>query len=167
MADNFYDSISSGYNELHGEEQLKKLRIIKEKLKPRSNQKLLDVGCGTCLSWPIFNCVMTGIEPSGALVEQSDAGADVVVDGAENLLKYFSRDYFDFVICVTVAHHFSDPEKVFSDLIKVGKNSCVYGFSLLKKSANFAELARLIRGNFSVSEEIDEAKDLILICKKK
>ena len=45
----YYDDISSGYEELHKEEQLKKVSSIKKHLKVNSSDKLLDVGCGTGL----------------------------------------------------------------------------------------------------------------------
>ena len=44
---NYYNEISEGYEELHKEEQEKKIDIIKDWLKPAPNEKLLDVGCGT------------------------------------------------------------------------------------------------------------------------
>ena len=43
----YYDQISQGYEELHKEEQLKKVELIKKHLKLNKENKLLDVGCGT------------------------------------------------------------------------------------------------------------------------
>ena len=60
----YYDDISPGYNELHKEEQLNKLRIIKENLEINKSDRLLDVGCGTGFSLEYFDCDSTGLEPS-------------------------------------------------------------------------------------------------------
>ena len=47
---NYYDKIAKGYEELHKEEQLKKIKLIKTILKVNPTDKLLDVGCGTGLT---------------------------------------------------------------------------------------------------------------------
>ena len=48
-----YNHIAKSYNELHKEEQIKKLDIIKKNIKIIS--PLLDVGCGTGISTNYFN----------------------------------------------------------------------------------------------------------------
>ena len=40
----YYSSISKGYDELYGEEQLNKLSIIKNSIKINKSAKMLDVG---------------------------------------------------------------------------------------------------------------------------
>ena len=40
----YYDSISKGYSELHREEQLNKIRIIKENLDINQSDLMLDIG---------------------------------------------------------------------------------------------------------------------------
>ncbi|MFW9880705.1 MAG: class I SAM-dependent methyltransferase, partial [Candidatus Thorarchaeota archaeon] len=45
----YYSGISEGYDELHKEEQLKKIKKVIELLKIKDNEKVLDVGCGTAL----------------------------------------------------------------------------------------------------------------------
>ena len=44
----YYSSIAKGYDELHKEEQLKKLQIIAKHIKPKG--LLLDIGAGTGIS---------------------------------------------------------------------------------------------------------------------
>ena len=43
----YYDEIASGYEELHSEEQLAKIGLIKDHFRVTVKDKLLDVGCGT------------------------------------------------------------------------------------------------------------------------
>ena len=46
MKTNYYDSIASGYDELHLDEQIKKLKIIEGLIDIKLETRLLDVGCG-------------------------------------------------------------------------------------------------------------------------
>ena len=65
----FYNSIAKGYDELYSEEQEIKHRIIKENLKIKNTDLLLDVGCGTGLL--DFNCNTIGMDPSFELLRQN------------------------------------------------------------------------------------------------
>src|SRR3989338_5642321 len=66
----YYNSISEGYEELHREEQEKKLAIIKQKLQITSEDRLLDVGCGTGITSQ-FDCKVTGVDPAKRLIEKA------------------------------------------------------------------------------------------------
>jgi len=70
MEKSYYDSIAEGYNELHGDEQRKKMKIIKEKININPKTRILDVGCGTGISSD-FNCHCIGIDPSKDLIEEA------------------------------------------------------------------------------------------------
>lgn len=76
----YYDSIAPGYDELHGTEQLEKIKIVQEFLSTdpelffNSDLVLLDVGCGTgtglsTLSLPISR---VGLEPASKLIKQAN-----------------------------------------------------------------------------------------------
>ena len=66
----YYDSIAKGYNELHKEEQINKLDIIKKNIRISKRTRLLDVGCGTGLSSE-FDCFVVSIDPSIKLLKQN------------------------------------------------------------------------------------------------
>jgi len=154
----YYDDIASGYNELHKQEQLNKLRIIKHNLNIKKDSSLLDVGCGTAFSLEYFNCSKTGIDPSFHLLKQSKS--HVVCGMAEYLpLKDNS---FDFVISITSIHNFNNIEKALLEMKRVGKN---FGFSILKKSKEFELIKKLIEKNFLITNTLEEDKDIILIGK--
>ena len=67
----YYDEISEGYEELHKEEQEKKIAIIKPLLRLDPEDKLLDVGCGTGLTTEAWNCKRYGIDPAKKLLERA------------------------------------------------------------------------------------------------
>lgn len=155
----YYDDIAKGYDELHKEEQLKKLTIIKENI--NVGDSLLDVGCGTGFSLEFFKAKRkVGIDPSKELVRQCKY--ECLVGKAENLP--FPDNSFDTVICVTAAHHFDDLKAGLREIKRVAKKNVA--FSLLKRSKKFNSLKRFIREMFTVLKEIDEDKDLIFICEK-
>ncbi len=66
----YYNKIAPGYNELHSDEQKKKLMIISNYLDIKPHNRLLDVGCGTGFSSEILNCQIIGLEPSKEMLIQ-------------------------------------------------------------------------------------------------
>lgn len=153
----YYDGISQGYNELHGEEQRKKLEIIKPKVKVGSHDKLLDVGSGTGIALEFFSCFKVGVDPAFELVKQS---INNPVQGCAEALPFKDKS-FDVVISVTAIHNFSDFEKGLEEIKRVGKKKFV--LSVLKKSSKAGEIDWFIRQMFPVREIVDEEKDLIYL----
>lgn len=160
---NFYKLISKGYNELYGEEQEIKHRIIKDNLEIKNNDLLLDVGCGTKHS--DLNCSVIGIDPSIELLRQNnplDHISNKILARAENIP--FKDNTFDKVISVTSMHNFDDIEKGIKEIKRVGKED--FAFSILKKSNKFNLIENNIMENFDVKKIIDGKQDWIFICQK-
>ena len=157
----YYNKISKGYTKLHKEEQLKKLSIIKNNIKIKKSDLLLDVGCGTGIS-SNFNCKVIGIDPSFQLLKLNKNKNKFLGD-AEKLP--FKSNFFDFVISVTVVHNFKDIERALKEIKRVGKNNFV--FSILKRSNRFNEIKKLIKKYFRIEKEIEEYKDIIFFAKTK
>lgn len=159
---NFYKLIAKGYNELYGEEQEIKRRIIKQNLEIKNNDLLLDVGCGTGHD---FTCSIIGIDPSIELLRQNnplDHISNKILARTENIP--FKDNTFDKVISVTSMHNFDDIENGISEIKRVGKND--FAFSILKKTKNFDLIERKIKENFVIKKIIDGKKDWIFICSK-
>lgn len=155
----YYDIISKSYNELHKEEQLNKLSIIKANIKIAKGTKILDVGCGTGISSG-FDCRVVGIDPSIKLLKQNKNSK--VLGIAENLP--FKNSSFEHVISVTSIHNFTDVEKSISEMKRVGRQYFV--FSVLKRSNKFGNIKRLIEGSFKIEKTVEHAQDVIFFCKK-
>ncbi|MBD3303714.1 methyltransferase domain-containing protein [Candidatus Woesearchaeota archaeon] len=155
---NYYDETARGYNELHGEEQLKKLKIIANEIKVNKDTKLLDVGCGTGLSAKVFYCNITGIDPSKELLKQCPF--KTIKAKAESLP--FKGNEFDVVIAVTSIHNFDDIEAGLKEIKRVGKDW--FALTVLKKAGNADEILEKIKQIFKIKQQIKEGKDRILIC---
>ena len=154
---NYYDETAEGYNELHGAEQLQKLKIIANEVKTTKDTKLLDVGCGTGLSAKVFSCNITGIDPAEKLLKQTNFRT--IKAKAEALP--FKDNEFDIVIAVTSIHNFDDIEKGLKEIKRVGKNQ--FALTVLKKAKNASQIIKKIKEIFIVIKEIDEDKDKIFI----
>jgi demethylmenaquinone methyltransferase/2-methoxy-6-polyprenyl-1,4-benzoquinol methylase len=159
----YYDEISEGYNELHKEEQLKKVKIILDKLKLKRKDKLLDVGCGTGFYLDLFDCDVTGVDLSEKLLEQYKGEHQVILGSAESL--DFPDNSFDIVMSITAIHNFENIEKGLKEIQRIGKDRFV--FSVLKRSSKYELIEKLINELFIVNEKIEEDKDIILFCSKK
>ena len=155
----YYGFIANGYNELHREEQLNKLIIIKNNINIKKDKKMLDVGCGTGISSG-FECFAVGIDPSIGLLRQNKNDKKLL--GAAEMLPFKSNS-FDYVISVTSIHNFNNIKKSIDEMKRVGRQNFV--FSVLKKSKKFNTIKNLIEKNFKIGKVIEEGKDTIFFCK--
>lgn len=149
----YYSSIAEGYNKLHKEEQLEKIKeILKTLTEKEINSKILDVGCGTALYSSFFKNY-TGIDPSKGMIKQTKA--NVIQGQAENLP--FKDDSFNIVISISAIHNFKDYKKAVEEMHRVAKNKII--ITLLKKSKYFNK----IKEHLKDFKKIDQKVDLILI----
>ena len=154
---NYYDKIAQGYDGLHKEEQLKKLKIIKNYFKPKQDDSLLDVGCGTGISSD-FKCKVIGIDPSIELLKLNK-NKNIIQAQAENLP--FKDNTFDVVVSLTAIQNFKNLENGIKEIKRVGKKRFV--LTILKKSKKISEIKRFIEKNFNVKKMIEEEKDLVFL----
>jgi demethylmenaquinone methyltransferase/2-methoxy-6-polyprenyl-1,4-benzoquinol methylase len=169
---NYYDGIASGYDELHGEEQLKKLELIGKELRTdtqlkdfiKPTYKLLDVGCGTGISTGFFKAKEKyGVDPSKSLIRIARKNYPTItftVGSAEQLL--YKDKQFDIIISLTAIQNFDNLEKGLNEIKRVGKH---YILTFLKKSLKRERIEELIQKKFNVIKKIEEEKDVIYFCK--
>jgi ubiquinone/menaquinone biosynthesis C-methylase UbiE len=157
----YYNSISKSYNELHGKEQLKKLEIIKQHIKPKKDDILLDVGCGTGISTSPFNCIKIGVDPSIKMLKQAK-NAFYMKSYAEKLP--FKDNSFDYVISVTAVHNFKNIKKGLEEIKRVAKKDVV--LSILKRSSKFKYIEKTIKKLFKIKNIVEEEKDIIFFAKR-
>lgn len=168
---NYYDAIASGYDELHEEEQLTKLRIIEDELTNNPElrdfinpeYKLLDVGCGSGISTRFFNVKeRQGIDPSKELIKiaiRKDPKGRYLVCNAEDMP--FTGNEFDIVISLTAIQNFNDIEKGLEKIRRAGKR---FILTFLKKTEKKDLIESIIEKKFSIIKKIGEGKDSIYFC---
>ncbi len=160
----YYNETAAGYNELHGEEQLRKARTILAYLKEHhliyDATRLLDVGAGTTHATSIFPGDKTALEPAKELLKQAkDASIKLVHGNAEDLP--FADKWFDIVISLTAVHNFTDIPKGISEMKRVASKFVI--ITVLKKSPKFSTIDKLIRNTFKVEKTLDDPTDALYI----
>jgi ubiquinone/menaquinone biosynthesis C-methylase UbiE len=156
---NYYDEIAQGYEELHKEEQEKKIELIKSHISINPNDKLLDVGCGTGLTTEPWGCSCYGIDPSKGLLERARQRDKIEYKLAPAEDIPYPDDFFDIVVSVTAIQNFDDVKKGLNEIKRVCKNKVVLSF--LKKSTEKDLISSIIKELFKIKEIIEEEKDLI------
>ncbi len=166
---NYYDEIAEGYEELHKEEQLKKLDLIMGNVNEALvDGPILDVGCATGFSLDILaknyskSCV--GIDPSKKLIEKYTGDQEIILGCAEELP--FPDDNFSLIVSITAIQNFSDVLKGITEIRRVAKNGCIIVITCLKKSSKLEEVTAGLAENFTVEAVLEEDKDLVYICRK-
>lgn len=151
----YYSSIAKGYDNLHKEEQLKKLEIIRKHIKPRG--PLLDIGAGTGISTEFFRVKAVALEPSEEMIK--DYKGEKVIAKAECIP--FPDKSFNTIISITALHH-TDIDKAIKEIKRVSNDNCIYAFTILKKSKNAVKIKETLKKAFNL-KELDEEKDYILV----
>ena len=168
MNDQYYDTIARGYEELHREEQEKKITLVKKYLTVKENDFLLDVGCGTGIT-SNFPCTVVGLDPSKELLKRFSAplakSVKTICAPAEKMP--LENESFDVVVSITALQNFDDAEQGLKEMRRVGKKEAQYAISFLKKSAKKEKLRWLIKKYFVKEKEVAEEKDCIFFCRKK
>ncbi len=171
---NYYNSIASGYDELHGEEQLIKLELIGREIKTDSklsdfikpDYSLLDVGSGTGISTGFFKVKdKAGIDPSKELIRIAIKNYSTIkfsVQSAEKL--FFKNNQFDLVLSLTAIQNFNDLDAGLNEIKRVGKKYFILTF--LKKSSKHKLIDELIHQKFNIIKRIEQDKDMIYFCLK-
>ncbi len=155
----YYDEIAEGYAELHKEEQLKKIAIIKKHIPFHEKWLVLDVGCGQYFG--DFAGTVIGIDPSFKLLKQ----AKIPVIQAIGEKLPFRDNAFMAVVSITALQNFDNMEQGLLEMKRVAKE--YLAISVLKKSPKITMIEQLIPQLLTVQRIVEEEKDIIFFCKKK
>lgn len=161
--DFYYDDIAEGYDELHRDEQLHKLKTLWKTMidLDMTGTTVLDVGCGTGISSGFFvekGFDVIGIDPATKLLEKNPY--QHVQGYAESLP--FKDAQFDIVVSLTAIHNFTDIQKGLEEIRRVGKG--LFVLTVLRKSSKLQEIDALIHELFQVALVYQEAQDTFYFC---
>ena len=156
----YYNKLASGYDELHGQEQLAKLQIILSHVTFSGN--ILDVGAGTCIVAKHLGKQVTciSIDPSKKLLDNGIGERHIAK--AEHLP--FPDKTFDGIISLTALHH-CDLEQALAEIKRVAKPKAVLALSFLKKSAKLKTFEQLLKTFFGTYEKLEVNQDFIYLIK--
>lgn len=157
----YYDSIASSYEELHKEEQVRKIAIINKYVPFHQQWKILDVGCGPYFA--DFPGTVIGIDPARKLLEIAKKRIPVVHGVAEKLP--FRNNAFMAVVSITAVQNFDDIERGLQEIKRVATEYII--LSILKGSPKIILIEELIPELFKIERIVEEDKDLIFFCRKK
>lgn len=160
----YYDSIAPSYEELHKDEQLRKLQLIASVVTGFQG-RVLDVGCGTGIStdfWhDTFGCECVGIDPSAQLIAHNTRNVSSFIVGHAESLP-FDNGEFDVVVSITALQNVDDIVLALQEIKRVGKDTFV--LSWLKKSARHNTIYDAIIAEFGVpTTECEDLHDWILM----
>ncbi len=153
----YYDAIAAGYEELHREEQWRKVQSILDLLVIKKSDALLDVGCGTGFYLGAFPCKVMGVDPSAELLKQNPFPH--LQATAESLP--FPDSTFDIVISVTAIHNFQDIRKGLEEIRRVGKKR--FALTVLKKSPKARLIRSLLEELFPHMKQLADEHDFIFL----
>ena len=160
----YYDAIATGYEELHMEEQLKKISIIKKKFHPKKTDKLLDVGSGTGVTTEPWECERYGIDPAPKLLARARNKENIVYKEATAENIPFDDNFFDVIVSITAIQNFYDVDKALSEMKRVVKPGSEVIITTLKRNSRFEEIFSKVSANFLIKNTIEEDKDIIWFC---
>lgn len=159
----YYDSISSGYNRLHKNEQERKLKIIVDFLDIPVDSWFLDVGCGTGVSFSFIKSnFIFGIDPSLNLLKLNADYSNLINCQGERLP--YCNGKFDIVLCLTAIHNFDDYSKGILEMKRVAKDKSTIIITVLKRTKKTDSISSLIKSSFNVKLEIEDIHDFMFIC---
>ncbi len=151
-----YRYLAKSYNELHKEEQIKKLEIIRKYIK--IIPPLLDIGCGTGISTNYFNVESFGIDNCKEMIKESNS-KNLIYGNAEKL--FFKDKTFNTIISVTSFHNFKNMERALIEIKRVSRNDNI-AITFLKKSSKINKFRELLK-KYSKFKEIDCYNDILFL----
>lgn len=154
----YYDRIAQGYDTLHKEEQLNKIRLIISRSSFPASSLVLDVGCGPGYFAEQVSATVVGLDPSVHLLRKASC---IKVCGRAEYLP-FKDSQFDYVVSITAVHNFTDIHRAFEEMKRVGTRQWI--ITLLKKSVQKKLIHDLICSLWAIETNIEERNDTIYFC---
>lgn len=151
----YYDAIADGYDELHGDEQLEKYRVLEMLGLIESGDTILDLGHGSGLICSVFDNPILGVDTAQDLLARSPART-MRVDFDEPLP--FEDESYDWVVSFTALHHARNPEALIGEAQRIARRGVA--FSVLRALDSYERLATLFSQEWS---EYEAGADVLFV----
>lgn len=163
----FYNALGGRIYDIRYEaEQEAKYEVILDSLGPRSEDVILDDGCGTGLLLRRLNAYNVGLDFSSALLSKArvrlkeKTGTHLVQADADRLP--FRPSIFNMVLAITLIQNSSRPELTICEMKRVGRQNSQLGVTALKKAFSIDEFRKTLENsglsNFNILKD-DGHKD--------
>lgn len=155
-----YDHIAGAYNELHGDEQKRKLERLLMYVNLDEYEVVVDVGCGTAHLASYFDSLQYfGIDPSKELLKQ--APPDTAIQQASGEDIPIPDNEVDLVLSLTALHNYDDPICGVHELERICNKTALIG--VLRKAENHDEILSEIQNVFSIEQMFLDAHDTLIV----
>ena len=163
-SEEYYNKIAKSYNELYGEEQLKKWNEVKKLIEFKKTDVVLDLGCGTGIILPELSGMVRyifAVDNSMGMITKTPKLDNVryILADAEKLP--FPDKYFDKTISLTMLQDVRDWDSVLKEIKRVSHGEIV--ITLLKRNKDLEKLKNEFKKYFKIKKIVEEEKDFIFL----
>ncbi len=169
-----YDQQAKVYDTQYMEEQNAKIENALNSMKPKPNEIVLDMGCGTgFLFHPINKTakLLVGLDISSKLLQEakkrtkSTSNIGLIRADADN--TPFPNHIFDRVFAITVLQNMPDPTETLREMNRVSKPEAVFVVTGLKKKftqESFVDLLKRARLTVLTLKTGEHLKGHVAVC---
>jgi demethylmenaquinone methyltransferase/2-methoxy-6-polyprenyl-1,4-benzoquinol methylase len=168
-----YDQQANVYDAQYLEEQNAKIEDALNSMEPKSNELVLDLGCGTGFLFPHIHKtnLLLGIDTSSKLLQEAKnrtktlSNTLLIRADADNLP--FPNHIFDRVFAITLLQNMPDPMKTILEMKRVSKSEAVFVLTGLKKkftAESFVDLLKRARLKVSTLKTDEHLRGHVAVC---
>jgi ubiquinone/menaquinone biosynthesis C-methylase UbiE len=160
----YYNAIAKSYNILYGEEQIKKILLVKKHLPKKG--RVLDLGAGSGILNDFLDqksVDLFSFDLSNNLLKLNNNRKERKIQGDICKSLPFDDNFFDYVCSFSVFQDIDCIENGFEEIKRVLKNSGFFILSFVKFSSKKEKIEEFIKKSFIILERIEEEKDMIYI----
>jgi ubiquinone/menaquinone biosynthesis C-methylase UbiE len=169
-----YDYQAKVYDAQYLEEQDAKIEAALGNLELRSNEDILDIGCGTGFLFHHINKatkLLIGLDISSKLLrvarKRTKSLSNIALIRADADYTPFSTHIFDRIFAITLLQNMPNPTKTVSEMRRIGKSEAVFVVTGLKKKftlESFSDLIEQAQLKVSTLKTNEHLKDYVAVC---
>lgn len=127
-----YNTTAHLYNMRYEEEQKLKISFLLNKLRPKEDEILLDIGCGTGILFKMVNCkIIIGVDISINMLREIKDREKINLILADGEYLPIRDESIDIITSVTVLNLIIDKKQFLNEIIRCLKRGGRFGISLL------------------------------------